>query len=341
MKRAAVLLALVIAVTQAAPAAFAETFKPTELPVPTETPVPEETPTPEETPAPEKKYIRWIDFNAPASLMRRLIELDASSHGEGGAAPFEWIAALAYLGVKCGGDFTKYKPDMLRRLQSSLEEGHTIAELGEGLKTYAYYLEAYSAVLGGLTGQEPAEDPENVRRGLTAYSPIAKGYAYSHYDDFGTGRSYGYKRKHLGHDLMALTGTPVIAVESGIVEELGWNQYGGWRLGIRSFDGLRYWYYAHLRQNRPYAAGLEKGATVQAGDVIGYVGRTGYSSKENTNGIKQSHLHWGLQIIFHPSQKDGPNQIWIDLYEITKLLENRRSATVRDPETKEHRRKTA
>jgi murein DD-endopeptidase MepM/ murein hydrolase activator NlpD len=137
---------------------------------------------------------------------------------------------------------------------------------------------------------------------------------------------------------MALTGTPVIAAESGVVEELGWNRYGGWRIGIRSHDGLRYWYYAHLRQNRPYAEGLEKGAAVTAGDVIGYVGRTGYSRRENTNGIKQSHLHWGLQLIFHPSQKDGPNQIWIDLYEITKLLEGRRSATARDPETKEHRR---
>ena len=35
---------------------------------------------------------------------------------------------------------------------------------------------------------------------------------------------------------MAATGTPVIAVESGTVEVMGWNQYGGWRIGIRSFD---------------------------------------------------------------------------------------------------------
>ena len=48
--------------------------------------------------------------------------------------------------------------------------------------------------------------------------------------------SYGFKRQHLGHDLMGQVGTPVIAVESGYVEAIGWNQYGGWRLGIRSFD---------------------------------------------------------------------------------------------------------
>ena len=77
---------------------------------------------------------------------------------------------------------------------------------------------------------------------------------------------------------MAATGTPVIAVESGTVEALGWNQYGGWRIGIRSFDKKRYYYYAHLRQNFPYCKSLEVGSVVQAGDVIGYMGRTGYLS---------------------------------------------------------------
>ncbi len=43
-------------------------------------------------------------------------------------------------------------------------------------------------------------------------------------------------------------GTPIVAVESGYIEALGWNQYGGWRVGIRSFDGKRYYYYAHLRK---------------------------------------------------------------------------------------------
>ena len=70
----------------------------------------------------------------------------------------------------------------------------------------------------------------------------------------------------------------MVAVESGYVEALGWNQYGGWRLGIRSFDHKRYYYYAHLRKNYPYQSGLEVGSVVQAGDVIGYLGRTGYLS---------------------------------------------------------------
>ena len=59
---------------------------------------------------------------------------------------------------------------------------------------------------------------------------------------------------------------------------------------------------------------------VQAGDVIGYLGRTGYSRTENTNNIDEPHLHFGIQLIFDESQKDGNNEIWIDCYEITRFL---------------------
>ena len=111
---------------------------------------------------------------------------------------------------------------------------------------------------------------------------------------------------------------------AGVVEKLGWNQYGGWRIGIRSHDKLRYYYYAHLRKGSPYAAGLEEGDTVKAGDVIGYMGMTGYSTKEDVNNVKLPHLHFGLQLIFDDSQIDGTNQIWIDVYPLVKFLERNR-----------------
>ena len=152
---------------------------------------------------------------------------------------------------------------------------------------------------------ETVVDENYVKRyGLKGYFPLARGFDYTHYDDFGVGRSYGYQRKHLGHDMMGLVGTPIMAVESGVVTALGWNQYGGWRIGISSFDGKRYYYYAHLRQNYPYAEGLQEGSVVTAGDVIGYMGHTGYSTTENVNNIKIVHLHWGLQLIFDESQKE-------------------------------------
>ncbi len=171
--------------------------------------------------------------------------------------------------------------------------------------------------------------------GLKAFHPLAKNFPYSHYDDFGVARSYGYRRQHLGHDMMGQTGTPVIAVESGRVEAIGWNQYGGWRLGIRSFDKKRYYYYAHLRKNYPYQSVLKEGSLVTAGDVIGYLGRTGYSTTENTNNIDEPHLHFGMQLIFDESQKEGNNEIWIDCYEIVKFLSVNRSETVKKEGTKE------
>ena len=176
--------------------------------------------------------------------------------------------------------------------------------------------------------------------GLKAFLPIAKNYGFSHYDDFGNSRSYGFKRTHLGNDLMGSIGTPIIAVESGVVEHLGWNQYGGWRIGIRSFDSKRYYYYAHLRKNHPYSEGLEEGMTVKAGDVIGYLGMTGYSIKENVNNINVPHLHFGMQLIFDESQVDSPNEIWIDVYQIIEFLKSNRSEVyISNEKTRDYSRK--
>lgn len=75
-----------------------------------------------------------------------------------------------------------------------------------------------------------------------------------------------------------------------------------------------------------------------AGDVIGYMGHTGYSDKENVNNIKVTHLHWGLQLIFDESQKEGNNEIWVDCYQLSKFLYKNRSETRKEEETKEWRR---
>ena len=74
-----------------------------------------------------------------------------------------------------------------------------------------------------------------------------------------------------------------------------------------------------------FSCRLEVGDQVEAGDLIGYLGMTGYSVKENVNGMTKPHLHFGLQIIFDESQKDGTNQIWVDVYHLVELLEGHRS----------------
>jgi murein DD-endopeptidase MepM/ murein hydrolase activator NlpD len=282
---------------------------------------------------PKKDYIKWVEFNVPYLAMKKAMNLDIESHKNGGN--LSWIDILAYLGARYGGNFDRYKSADMDSFVEKLKT-KSVADITGDMKYYPYYHEAYSAVLGGLLGSYTVNGEE--KYGLIGFSPIAKQYPYSDCDDFGVQRTYGYSRPHLGHDLMAATGTPVIAVESGIVEALGWNQYGGWRIGIRSFDSKRYYYYAHLRQNRPYAAGLSIGNTVKAGDVIGYVGRTGYSSRENVNNIEVSHLHFGLQLIFDESQKESTNEIWVDVYALTQLLRQNRTEVVRDDTTKEYHR---
>ena len=77
---------------------------------------------------------------------------------------------------------------------------------------------------------------------------------------------------------------------------------------------------------------------VLAGDVIGYMGHTGYSTEEDTNNIDTTHLHFGMQLIFDESQKEGNKEIWIDCYQIVRFLYRNRSETERNAETKEWRR---
>lgn len=297
-----------------------------------------------------KDYIKWVDFHVTSEAMRQACAYDVDTYGQEGH--LNWVDLLAYLGARYGGDFKQYKAKDMDEIAERLQKGETTVEkLSAEIKSFDYYREAYGAVLDGLVGeyQMEAEDQGQgaqgqesqgevswtKKYGLKGYSPIAKSFPYNDYDDFGVARSYGYRREHLGHDMMGQTGTPIVAVESGYVSAMGWNQYGGWRLGISSFDGRRYYYYAHLRQNFPYCKSLEVGSIVQAGDVIGYMGRTGYSAKENVNNIDTTHLHFGLQLIFDESQREGNHEIWVDVYELVKFLYKNQSEVVRDDATKE------
>lgn len=292
-------------------------------------------------------YIKWVDFKITSEVLTKTAKLDIDSHNSNSEIKYNWIELLSYLACKNGGDFKKFDEHDLNTLLEQLQNGKTIKELTKNMKYYNYYYESYSAVLSEFIGNYSIEtEDENGttsfqdKYGIKAFLPIAKNYAFSHYDDFGASRSYGFKRSHLGNDLMGNIGTPIIAVESGTIEHLGWNQYGGWRIGIRSFDGKRYYYYAHLRKNHPYAAGLVEGSTVTAGDVIGYLGMTGYSIKENVNNINIPHLHFGMQLIFDESQVEGNNEIWIDVYNIIDFLKQNSSIVFMiNSETKDYVRK--
>ncbi|WP_260858165.1 M23 family metallopeptidase [Bacillus sp. FJAT-22090] len=119
--------------------------------------------------------------------------------------------------------------------------------------------------------------------------PLAIQHNYSYRSTWGDSRGWGGRRMHEGTDLFASYSVPVKSTTFGKVETMGWNDYGGWRVGIRDVNNT-YHYYAHLSG---YEKGIKEGDILAPGDVIGYVGSSGYG-KEGTSGKFPPHLHYGM-----------------------------------------------
>lgn len=140
--------------------------------------------------------------------------------------------------------------------------------------------------------------------------PIPKWNNYSYRSTWGDSRGYGGRRIHEGTDIFASYGTPVRSTSYGIVEIKGWNKFGGWRIGIRDKYNI-YHYYAHLNS---FADDIDEGTIVEPGDVIGYVGASGYGP-EGTSGKFPPHLHYGMY------KDNGKNEWAYDPYPYLKRWE--------------------
>lgn len=129
-------------------------------------------------------------------------------------------------------------------------------------------------------------------------------------------RTYGGERGHEGTDIMASRNErglyPVISITDGVVENKGWLEKGGYRLGI-SAPGGAYFYYAHLDSY----ANINVGDKICAGDILGYMGDTGYGP-EGTHGKFPVHLHVGIYI--YPSGQE----ISVNPYQVLRYLESRK-----------------
>ena len=84
----------------------------------------------------------------------------------------------------------------------------------------------------------------------------------------------GRYRPHPGIDYAAPTGTPIKAVGSGTVTFKGWMRGGGNSIKLRHANQYETMY-MHMSR---FASGIKKGAKVQQGEVIGYVGSTGLAT---------------------------------------------------------------
>ncbi|MCI7796215.1 MAG: M23 family metallopeptidase [Lachnospiraceae bacterium] len=140
-------------------------------------------------------------------------------------------------------------------------------------------------------------------------------------------RSYGGERNHEGCDVMGdnlPSGFyPVVSMTDGTVEKIGWLEKGGYRIGIRSPSGA-YFYYAHLSR---YAGGLCEGTDVHAGELLGFMGDSGYGP-EHTTGKFPVHLHVGIYLKTAHCEELSVNPYWILRY-----LEKKRTRARYLPET--------
>lgn len=162
--------------------------------------------------------------------------------------------------------------------------------------------------------------PDSVELDEVKYFPVAE-FADSkdrtvYYDDsWMAERTYGGVRGHEGTDIMATENIrnvyPIISMTDGTVTKKGWLEKGGYRIGVTSPSGV-YYYYAHLSSY----ADLEIGDVVKAGDLLGYMGDSGYG-EEGTIGKFPVHLHLGIYI------NECGEEVAINPYWILKNIEKR------------------
>ena len=147
-------------------------------------------------------------------------------------------------------------------------------------------------------------------------SDVDKSLKVSFADTWLMERNYGGKRVHEGTDIMASENKrgvyPVVSVSDGIVKNKGWLEKGGWRIGIISDSGT-YYYYAHLDSY----SNLKTGDRVKAGELLGYMGDSGYGEK-GTVGQFPVHLHFGIYLY-----EEG-KEISVNPYEVLLFLENKK-----------------
>jgi len=152
------------------------------------------------------------------------------------------------------------------------------------------------------------------------YFPVAefsnhKEWTVSYENTWMAERNYGGKSVHEGTDLIATKNErglyPIVSMTDGTVTRKGWLEKGGYRIGITTEKGV-YFYYAHLESY----ADLEVGDVVKAGDILGFMGDSGYGP-EGTVGQFVVHLHLGIYV--YPEGKE----ISINPYSILRYIENK------------------
>ena len=188
----------------------------------------------------------WHNLPAGTEILLGYADAAASAHPGGQTAVANAPASPASTAPVARGGASDTNPGLLGApvVPVPASDG-TPTDSGDGLTPTG--IEAPPP--GGFTLTPPI-DPA-VYQQLTSPGyvfPVAGGAHYGH--DFGNFRAdTGF---HEGSDLFAPAGTPLVAVQSGVLHNVGWNRLGGWRLWVEDTHG-NWFYYAHLSAYSPIA----------------------------------------------------------------------------------------
>ena len=206
-------------------------------------------------------------------------ELDAKREEADGV-----IAELVAKGQEIEGlqdELESEDQDLLKQI-AQMEKEYNAAKHQEWLAymaTYTTVAPATTAPSGGNSGGSGNNGSSTPSSGGSWLRPCSYTYMSSPFG-FRTSPTAGASSYHQGVDLAAPANTPVYASRSGIVTTTTYSNAAGYYVTINHGDGFSS-IYMHLNN---YV--VSAGQAVSAGQLIGYVGRTGIATGY--------HLHFGI-----------------------------------------------
>lgn len=177
------------------------------------------------------------------------------------------------------GDQFVFVYEKRKRNGEDAPDGRILAAkfINDGVTHYAYYFEQDGQ--GGYYDGDGHVLERQFLKAPLSYRAITSGFTGA--------RMHPITRKVSAHyqiDYAAPTGTPVVSSAHGSISSAGWE--GGWGNMIRvTHDNGYTTHYGHLSG---YAKGIKSGVHVSQGQIIGYVGSTGWSTGP--------HLDYGMKL---------------------------------------------
>jgi murein DD-endopeptidase MepM/ murein hydrolase activator NlpD len=169
------------------------------------------------------------------------------------------------------GDYFKIYYELKKRKDCDLQiQGKILAALfiNKGKKHFAFYYKDPDNIEGYYNRKGKSLKKQFLRSPLS-YKYISSGYSKK--------RFHPILKRYIPHesiDYAAPTGTPVVSIGDGTVVQKGWNN--GWGLTVtikhNSIYTTRYGHFSKIPKNIKY------GSIVKQGQIIGYVGQTGYAT---------------------------------------------------------------